>query len=177
MSSTYESFPPVPYSHTLQDVLPINLSTEQKLSLLMSAADTSFTQADYTQAVILYTRALALGTDSNAILLYNRALSLFNLKKLQKALADVNGALSYDPHATRSYILRANIHMALGNQQQAALDYIKASEFSENETTVKPVIATNTRMVADEGHTCTLVNTDQKYSFNITSVNKFCVII
>lgn len=104
--------------------------------------DLHVSKSEYAEAIHFYTQALAdlaksskSNQNTQAIgALSSRASCYFRVQKYQKALTDLNCAISLDPMCRNAYDLRANVFLAMDNQQAAALDYMRMSEIDKTTT-------------------------------------------
>lgn len=83
-----------------------------------------FQQGDFKGAIESWTQAIQQNPD--AATYYNRGLAYRRLEDNQKALADYNQALKFDPKYVKAYVNRANVRDDLGDKQGAIADYNQA---------------------------------------------------
>lgn len=107
------------------------------------AANESFKNGKYQEAIEMYTKLLDLDPDNrvfNATIVANRALCHQKLGNNMEALKDVNKSISLNENYTKAYIRRGNIYMTLKMYEEAKWDFQKVKELEPSNRDVTKLL-------------------------------------
>ena len=107
----------------------LSKSDTDAAQILRTYVKATASQGDYTAAIALLDRLIAICPD-NAADYNNRGLMYYRCDHMMEALSDLTRALEIDPNLDRAYNNRANCHAALGNLTQAIDDYDSALDLN-----------------------------------------------
>ncbi|KAF8796079.1 tetratricopeptide repeat protein 1-like [Argiope bruennichi] len=113
---------------------------------LKNKGNDCFKNADYKEAVNLYTQALntcPLKYQNDRSILYaNRAAARISLDKKEEAVLDCNKAIELNPNYLKALIRRAQLHKKMDNLERALEDYQKIVELDRNNAEARAACAT-----------------------------------
>jgi len=103
----------------------VKLKQEEEAKAYKNQGDTNSKLSKYNEAIINYTKAIAL--DPKYTVAYNsRGLAYYELEKYEEAFADYTTAIGIDPKFSDIYINRGLANSKLSKNTEALADYLKA---------------------------------------------------
>ena len=89
-----------------------------------------FYDGKYKEAIAIFDK-LILEDSTQYDVYFFRGSSWFNLKEVNKALADFNKAISLNPRFANAYSTRGDIYSYLGKKEEACKDYTLANNLGK----------------------------------------------
>ena len=104
------------------------------------------TEHHYAQAVVGYTKAIALWPGS-AVYFANRSIANLRLENYGSAIADATRALELDPTYAKAQYRRGDAHFAMGKYKEAVKDFKTAARLAPKDPDVRKKLSEAEKVV------------------------------
>ena len=117
--------------------------------ILKNKGNAALMAGHFVEAIQLYTEAISLSSNANAILLSNRSQALIKIENYGLAIADATEAIDADPTYPKGYYRRGTANFALNKTKDARKDFRMVCKLVPNDKDARSRLAECEKMVKE----------------------------